>query len=494
MAKNKFYVVKKGRKPGIYESWTECEEQIKGFSGAIFKGFPTLQDAENFFQETDKIENNNNEEISISDYNSKIESSISQLDEDEVIAFVDGSYSDEDKKSAFGVIIIDNKGNREIFYKAFPKEFGEDFISTRNVGAELAGVKEAIGWAIQCNKTKIQIYYDYEGIEKWANGEWNAKNIIAKEYVSFIKEAKSQIDIIFSKVPAHSGIIYNEQVDTIAQNALSEQGYKTYNDGSVYFIGYNIDNWKEIIDIINHESIDNSKIEKIEINVQQSTSSKETMKITQGKSIVTINCYHKINSYVQGKQTALFHKIISLAIEMSNTTHTAIKTLNKYYGLELTQKDIETEFKKLFPNFKDNKDQKLYNTLLSACYNTKFNNYMPDYTCLATPIFRGFEYYLHRILGDYMGLSTSFPNGGNNFRYFDKKGSFYECNNPATTKLSKNQLDYLNLLYTQYNSIRHQYSHWSADSIDTAVIDNIETAHKILLDGIELIDKFYINF
>ncbi|MCU4176499.1 viroplasmin family protein [Carboxylicivirga sp. N1Y90] len=44
--KNKYYVVWKGAKPGIYSSWPECQAQIKGFNGAQYKGFATLVEAE----------------------------------------------------------------------------------------------------------------------------------------------------------------------------------------------------------------------------------------------------------------------------------------------------------------------------------------------------------------------------------------------------------------------------------------------------------------
>jgi Predicted double-stranded RNA/RNA-DNA hybrid binding protein len=44
----KFYGVKIGKIPGVYSSWSECEEQIKGFKGAIFKSFKSKKDAENF--------------------------------------------------------------------------------------------------------------------------------------------------------------------------------------------------------------------------------------------------------------------------------------------------------------------------------------------------------------------------------------------------------------------------------------------------------------
>ena len=47
--KKKYYVVKVGRKPGIYSKWygeEGAEAQIKGFSGAIYRSFGSKKDAE----------------------------------------------------------------------------------------------------------------------------------------------------------------------------------------------------------------------------------------------------------------------------------------------------------------------------------------------------------------------------------------------------------------------------------------------------------------
>lgn len=53
MAKRKkYYVVWKGHKPGIYDSWPECQEQIKNFEGAIYKSFITEREATNAFLES----------------------------------------------------------------------------------------------------------------------------------------------------------------------------------------------------------------------------------------------------------------------------------------------------------------------------------------------------------------------------------------------------------------------------------------------------------
>lgn len=50
MAKQKFYVVWKGKNPGVYETWAECQAQVSGFAGAEFKSFPSLSVAEQAFR------------------------------------------------------------------------------------------------------------------------------------------------------------------------------------------------------------------------------------------------------------------------------------------------------------------------------------------------------------------------------------------------------------------------------------------------------------
>lgn len=44
--KKKYYVVWQGYKTGIFEDWTSCQSAVKGYSGAIFKSYPSRQEAE----------------------------------------------------------------------------------------------------------------------------------------------------------------------------------------------------------------------------------------------------------------------------------------------------------------------------------------------------------------------------------------------------------------------------------------------------------------
>ena len=53
MAKKQiFYVVWSGLTPGIYTSWADCEAQVKGAKGAVYKAFDTREEAEQAFAST----------------------------------------------------------------------------------------------------------------------------------------------------------------------------------------------------------------------------------------------------------------------------------------------------------------------------------------------------------------------------------------------------------------------------------------------------------
>ncbi len=48
--KQKFYVVWQGKQTGVFDTWAEAEEQIKGVEKAQYKSYETLKEAENAFK------------------------------------------------------------------------------------------------------------------------------------------------------------------------------------------------------------------------------------------------------------------------------------------------------------------------------------------------------------------------------------------------------------------------------------------------------------
>lgn len=490
MAKKKYYAVKIGRKPGIYQTWAQTQEQVNGFSGAVYKSFATEQEAINFFKDSNETKEESIKDID--NLNDEIVKKIKSLEEDSVIAFVDGSYSEVEgkEKYSFGAVIISD-GVEQNLYKAY---VDSENLKFRNVAGELSGVKEVILWAIGHEKRKISIYYDYEGIKKWANSEWKANTDLTKKYVKFIEEKRLLIDIEFHKIPAHSGVKYNEQADSLAKNALLAQGYKAYSDGSVYFVGLNKDNWIQILEEIQVDFEEEK--EEIEYDLKQIKNYLNKITVQRGSEKLFINCYKGQKSYVQGKQSSLFQKIILYAIEQLPTDNAVVEVLNTYHAVEVEKSDLENAFIQLMPDFPDgNENIKIRNTLLTAVFNTKVIMDLPDYTFLVTPIFRAMEYYLHKILNGYLGQQTEDNRGRNNFGFFElddvTKDYFY---NSRHNELRSSQIDYLNRLYNEYHRLRHPYSHWSQNSIDTSVIEDLNTARELIISNLELMNEFYKNF
>ncbi len=203
MSKNKIYAVKAGREPGIYQSWADCKKQVEGYSGAIYKSFETLKEAEAFLNPT---------------VFSQIHNTISKP-HSEIDVYVDGSFSESKQMYSYGCIIIKNK---EVIEKLNGIGKSPDHIDMRNVAGELLGAMVAIKWAANNGYKSVAIFHDYEGIARWANEEWKANKEGTQKYVEFIKKYRSLINISFEKVKGHSGNIYNDLADNLAKEAIEQ--------------------------------------------------------------------------------------------------------------------------------------------------------------------------------------------------------------------------------------------------------------------------------
>ena len=55
--KTKYYAVRKGYIPGIYQDWPNVQDQIIGYSGAQFKVFTTKKEAQTYMRQSNENEN-----------------------------------------------------------------------------------------------------------------------------------------------------------------------------------------------------------------------------------------------------------------------------------------------------------------------------------------------------------------------------------------------------------------------------------------------------
>lgn len=50
-SKKKFYAVVRGYNAGIYDSWEQCEPEVKGYRGQVYKSFRTRMEAEQYLHD-----------------------------------------------------------------------------------------------------------------------------------------------------------------------------------------------------------------------------------------------------------------------------------------------------------------------------------------------------------------------------------------------------------------------------------------------------------
>lgn len=203
----KYYAVKKGRKTGIFTTWAECQEQINGFSGAVYKSFPSEQEAKTYLSmDENPVINMFNDffEQSVSEPVQKSADFMDYLEADTCVAYVDGSNTNS--RVGSGVVMM--------FGSATEKE---EAVAIRNVAGELNSAMMAMHAAKMLGKRKVTIIYDYAGIEEWATGGWSVKTPLAVRYKNFYDNMKQHLEIEFVKVKGHTGNEGNEMVDKIAK-------------------------------------------------------------------------------------------------------------------------------------------------------------------------------------------------------------------------------------------------------------------------------------
>lgn len=193
MAKKKknFYTVWNGVVPGVYADWKECKRQVDGYDGAIYKSFPTKDEADRAFNDTPwKYVGKNAEKV-------KATKSISIENNPEIIKnslSVDAACSGNPGDMEYRGVYVQT--GEEVFRQG-PYEMG-----TNNIGEFLALVH---GLALLKQKgTQIPIYSDSANAITWV------KN----------KKCKTKLD----RIPENETLFYMIER---AEKWLKENSYTT---------------------------------------------------------------------------------------------------------------------------------------------------------------------------------------------------------------------------------------------------------------------------
>lgn len=95
-----------------------------------------------------------------------------------------------------------------------------ELASMRNVAGEIEGSMAAVRKAEELGIREMTMFYDYQGIEKWATGQWKTNKDSTKAYAEFMKPENRSVGLSFVHTKGHSGIEGNEIADVMAKDSV----------------------------------------------------------------------------------------------------------------------------------------------------------------------------------------------------------------------------------------------------------------------------------
>ena len=140
----KFYAIKSPSGQKIVNSWAECERLTHGVKGCLFKSFASRAEAESWI------------------------SGVSERHSDGLRVYVDGSFSPDFDRAGWAFVAVEN--GQEIASESGVTDYPAE---SRNIDGELEASLRALSWLRRSGRQGV-ICHDYEGIARWAKGEWNA--------------------------------------------------------------------------------------------------------------------------------------------------------------------------------------------------------------------------------------------------------------------------------------------------------------------------------
>jgi len=144
--------------------------------------------------------------------------------------FVDGSYKRTEPDVTKGGAVLVVEDTPVVCRRYFTRQ--EEFVSGWNEGGELLAAMCGLWLPVEymekrnMEQANVEVNYDYKGVESYIQGQprWRAKSERAKMYVAVVEEYRKRcpgMHICFRKVKAHTGVYWNEAVDSVANGIFT---------------------------------------------------------------------------------------------------------------------------------------------------------------------------------------------------------------------------------------------------------------------------------
>lgn len=487
----KYYAIRKGRNTGIYSSWEEARKQVENFSGAEYKSFANYEDAKAYLEGKD-------------------ECSCPDLDEDAMLAYVDGSY---DEVCGSGVVICYENGKERYYFWSDDQNFSE----SSNITGEIMAALFAMNYALKEGAKRLILKFDLEGLEKWATEEYKTRTVITRIYKYYYELfRKKGLEIIFEKVSGHSGDFCNEEADKLAKKAAkmeSNVDWKLPNlENAIKLLrGYSVNN--NITVELTEERFNQLLIylenEKYEFE-QTIKPTERTIKIKSKyfKDHLTVTYFKHVNApqakgtlRIQGRAVDVFKHIqLFLAKTEDYENYRAFITERVY---EISSQDysrLEEKLDQIVKGAYKAVSKDLKNVLITAYLNIFEEPTMPfkDFSFYLIPAMRVLEAFIGKALHE---ILNKLPRKGNN-KSIESIGSYFKRDNRSGEYKIKQDLIQRNCntsdliavvekCYDFYHKQRHAHVHASWMAGHTSTISTKAEVDSLIMRALELVGDVF---
>ncbi len=236
----KVYAVFQGHQPGIYDSWDEASDQVKGFKGAKYKSFANQAAAIDWLREfvlnaKDPVAQNLIDLIKTQIGKNPAPANSSQASPNgKIIIHTDGGASPNPGVGGYGVVM--QKGSRR-------KELSAGYKLTTNNRMEMLGVIVALQALNESSEVVLHTDSKYvvDSITKrwvygWKKRGWKKSDGKRPENVDLWEVLIALLEehqVNFHWVKGHAGNTENERCDALVaearkmKNLLIDTGYKS---------------------------------------------------------------------------------------------------------------------------------------------------------------------------------------------------------------------------------------------------------------------------
>lgn len=187
MAKNNFYVVWRGHNTGIFSSWDECRQQINGYPGAQYKGYPTLAAAK--AAQKDGYSTVPKSKTQLSSFNTDVKP-------EQLSICVDAACSGNPGPMEYRGVWVET--GDEIFRQGpFPH-------ANNNVGEFLA-IVHGLAWLAE-NKMNLVLYSDSVTAISWVRNRKAKTELVAKPGNEKVFQLIKRAETWLQNNPAHAKV------------------------------------------------------------------------------------------------------------------------------------------------------------------------------------------------------------------------------------------------------------------------------------------------